>query len=270
MKRVQKIPSLPTRPVDGHKGTFGTVLVVAGSAGMLGAAILTARGALRAGAGLVRVNLPADLRAPFTVAVPAATTQPRTTGVAETLNGVDTVVLGPGLGDSKPAGQLVRRLLRLCQVPVVVDADGLNSLAPLRRGLPTTARAVITPHPGEAGRLLGHTTAWVQMDRVAAVQALAQKCGKVVVLKGAGTLVCDGKSLYRNRSGNPGLATGGSGDVLAGVIGALLAQGMKPFAAALLGVNAHGKAGDRVARRLSQTGLCAEDLPLAVAEVLRP
>lgn len=264
-RRPHAVPVLPPRPRDGHKGTFGTVAVVAGSEGMLGAAILSARGALRGGAGLVRACLPRPLMAPFTVAVPAATTVARR---GEFARDAHAVVVGPGLGAHPATATLVRRLLRELAVPVVLDADALNVLAPLR-ALPGTC--VLTPHPGEAARLLGVSSAEIQADRVAAVRALAQRSGQVVVLKGAGTLVCaqaPTERLFTNTTGNPGMATGGSGDVLAGLLGALLAQGMTPYDAACLAVHAHGAAGDLVAARLSEPGLCAEDLPLAIAEVL--
>lgn len=268
MKRVREVPRLPKRARDAHKGTFGTVLVVAGSRGMLGAAILCARGALRGGAGLVRACLPAGLMAPFTVAVPSATTVVREiAAMLAAARSADAVVVGPGLGQSLPSRLLLRHLQRL-DVPMVLDADALNVSSPLRRPM-RRGRRILTPHPREASRLLGCDTEEIQQDRERSVAALAQRSGGIVVLKGSGTLVCDGERLFVNSTGNPGMATGGSGDVLTGLIGALLAQGMPPFEAACLGVHVHGKAGDLVARRLSPAGLIAEDLPLAIAEVLR-
>jgi NAD(P)H-hydrate epimerase len=264
---VDTVPELPRRPRDGHKGTFGTVLVVAGSHGMLGAAILAARGALRGGAGLVRCALPAELMAPFTVAVPSATTLDRGALDQSTFAQVQAIVCGPGLSTSREARRLVDAVL-LADVPALLDADALNVLAPLATAGGTLRRAILTPHPGEAGRLLGTDSAHVQRDRAGAARVLAARSGGVVVLKGARTLVTDGERLYENATGNPGMATGGSGDVLAGLIGALCAQGMAPFDAACLGVHVHGRAGDLVAERLSEPGLCAEDLPLAIAEVL--
>lgn len=269
LRRVTSVPALPRRERGAHKGTFGTLLLVAGSDGMLGAAILAARGALRGGAGLVRAALPAALRAPFTVAVPAATTLRRANGATALLQGATAVAIGPGLGATAATRRLVLGLLRAATVPMVLDADALNVLSPLRAPLPGGAAKVLTPHPGEAARLLGCATADVQRDRKAAVQALAARSGATAVLKGAGTLVCASTRLFVNRTGNPGLATGGSGDVLTGLLGALLAQGMAPFEAACLAVHVHGRAGDLVARRLSPAGLSAEDLPLAIAEVLR-
>jgi NAD(P)H-hydrate epimerase len=266
--RVTRVRRPPPRPRDAHKGTFGTVVVVAGSPAMLGAAILCARGALRGGAGLVRACLPAALRAPFVVATPAATTRTRTGAVAAWCEDATAIVAGPGLGASAGTRRLVRDLLAASRVPLVLDADALNVLAPLRR-LRARAPVLLTPHPGEAGRLLARPAARVQAAREDAALELARRAGAIAVLKGAGTIVTDGERLFVNRTGNPGMATGGSGDVLSGLLGALLARGMEPFAAACLAVHAHGRAGDLVARRLSEDGLCAEDLPLAIAEVLR-
>lgn len=266
-----QVPRLPDRPRDAHKGTFGTALVVAGSEPMLGAAILCARGALRGGAGLVRVALPRPLGLSFLVAVPAATTVDRgnASALRAAIASARSVVIGPGLGDSPSTKRLVAAVLRAATCPVVLDADALNALSPLRRPIPGAQPKVILPHPGEAARLLGCTTADVQENRRAAVAELCARSGAVAVLKGADTLVCEGSRRFTNTTGNPGMATGGSGDVLAGLLGALLAQGMEPFEASCLAVHAHGLAGDLVAERLSQAGLCAEDLPLAIAESLR-
>jgi len=266
--RTKTVPKLTARDRQGHKGTYGTVGLLCGSDGMLGAAILCARGALRGGAGLVRACLPENLMAPFTVAVPAATTLARTAEWTGLFGGVDALVVGPGLGTRELKGQQVQQLLRSTPVPTVLDADGLNLIAPLENALVTGAPVVLTPHPGEAARLLDNTSADVQQDREAAVLELVARSGQVCVLKGAGTLVSDGNCVYENQTGNPGLASGGTGDVLAGLMGALLAQGMAAFDAACLAVYVHGRAGDLVAGRLSQAGLTAEDLPLAVAEVM--
>ncbi len=261
---------LPRRPRDAHKGTFGTVLVVAGSDGMLGAAILCATAALRGGAGLVRVALPDALMPLLPLAVPCATTLPRgLRALREAVRSASAVVVGPGLGLVPETRSLVRAVLGTARVPVVLDADALNVLAPLRAPLRASAPLIVTPHPGEAARLLGSDAKAVQADRRRALRELCARSGAVVVLKGAGTLVGDGRRTFVNRTGNPGMATGGTGDVLAGLLGALLAQGMAPFAAACLAVHAHGAAGDRLARRCGEAGLIASDLPLAIAEVLR-
>lgn len=270
---VRRLPRLPARRADAHKGTFGTVLIVAGSEHMLGAAILCARAALRGGAGLVQVGLPDGLLGLLPLAVAEATTSPRTPAALRTaVAGADALVVGPGLGDTAATRRMVGSLQRLAvaaSVPLLLDADALNVLAPLPRaaakGGPVT---VATPHPGEAARLLGTDAATIQRDRPAALAALCRRLGGVVVLKGHRTLVGDGRRCYVNRSGNPGMATGGAGDVLAGLCGALLAAGMPPFDAACLAVHVHGRAGDRVAARIGQHGLCASDLPLAIAEEL--
>ena len=267
VRNITRVPRLPRRATTAHKGTFGTVVVIAGSESMLGAAILCARGALRGGAGLVSAVLPASLRTAFMTAVPAATTQVRVSW-RRAVDTAEAVVIGPGLGQDPGAERLVRAVLAHAAVPVVVDADALNIMAPLRRPRSCKAPRVLLPHPGEAGRLLGTDAAVVQRDREFAAAELAKRSGMVAVLKGHQTIVTDGSRRFCNTTGNPGMATGGSGDVLAGLCGALLAQGMEAFAAACLAVHAHGKAGDLVARRLSPAGLCAEDLPLAIAEVL--
>ena len=263
-KRLQK------RAADAHKGTFGSVLVIAGSEFMLGAAILCARGALRGGAGLVRVALPRALCAPLMSACPCAMTLDRAdrTALRSALADADAVVVGPGLGVNASTRRIVADALKFAACPVVLDADALNVLAPLVGPLPFAQPKVLLPHPGEAARLLSCTTDEVQRDRDDAAAQLSARSGAISVLKGASTIVCEGARRYRNTTGNPGMATGGSGDVLAGLVAALLAQGMDPFDAACLGVHVHGKAGDRVSKRLSQAGLIAEDLPLAIAEEL--
>ncbi|MCC6782822.1 MAG: NAD(P)H-hydrate dehydratase [Planctomycetes bacterium] len=269
MTRIDIVPKLALRARDAHKGSFGTVLVAAGSQGMLGAAILVARAALRGGAGLVRAALPHDLMNAFTVAVPPATTVDRDdSSVASLCVGVAAIVVGPGLGASEDTRRFVDTLLLARgTTPVVLDADALNVLAPWTDGR-RVAPAVMTPHPGEAARLLATSVAHVQRAREAAALALASRRGTTVVLKGAGTIVTDGERVFVNTTGNPGLATGGSGDVLAGLLGALLAQGLSPFEAARLAVHVHGAAGDRVAAQLSEPGLCADDLPVAIAAEL--
>jgi len=266
--RVNQLPRLPRRAEDSHKGTFGTVALVCGSASMLGAAILAARGALRGGAGLVRACLPPDLMPAFMAAVPSATTTARRGESGTWLAGVHALVVGPGLSTTDAARTLVHELIGAPVVPMVLDADGLNVLSPLSDRVP--GRAILTPHPGEAGRLLGCSTRDVQRNREQSALDLAERSGQVVALKGAHTIVTDGDHVFVNDSGNPGMATGGSGDVLAGVLGALLAQRLEPFDAACLGVHVHGLAGDLVAERLSQCGLTAEDLPRAIGEVMRP
>ena len=267
-------PRLPRRAPDGHKGTYGRVLVVAGGRGMAGAAVLTGRAALRGGAGLVQVASPADVQPTvaagdpcyLTAALPlhADGTYSESSIVEATRLGekADVLAVGPGLGNRPDVAALVRRLLGdLPDKPVVLDADALNVLAPLTAELPPrTAPLVLTPHPGELSRLLGVTAADVQADRENLAVSFAQRLGAVVLLKGHGTLITDGRRLYRNPTGNPGMATGGSGDVLTGLIAALVGQKLSAFDAAALGAWAHGRAGDLAAADLSQVALTAADL----------
>ncbi|MBL8723906.1 MAG: NAD(P)H-hydrate dehydratase [Planctomycetes bacterium] len=280
--RVRRVPRPPQWPRDAHKGTRGTVLVVAGSRGMLGAAILVATAALRSGAGLVRVALPKELQPLLPLAQPCATTVGRAVRELRAAAGAArAVVVGPGLGLDRAAQRCVAEVLRSARGPVVLDADALHLLGVLAAadapatGLQRALRAaaervgvVLTPHPGEAGRLLGTPAAAVQAGRQAALRELVQRTGACVVLKGAGSLVGAAGQWFVNRTGSPALGTGGSGDVLAGALGALLAQGMPPFAAACCAVHAHGRAGEVLARRWPR-GVLASDLPAAIAEVLQ-
>ncbi|MFT4511943.1 MAG: hydroxyethylthiazole kinase-like uncharacterized protein yjeF [Planctomycetota bacterium] len=270
LHRVIEVPKLPPRDSDAHKGTFGKLLVVAGSVGMAGAAVLCARAATRSGVGLVRVGLPEPLVATFPLSVPEATTflaLPRE--IKQQLGDADAVVVGPGLSTSAPTMELVQVILQHSTVPVVIDADALNVLSPLTNKLSCQAPLVLTPHPGEAGRLLGTSTALVQCDREASVAALCEKSGAVVVLKGKGTLVSDGQKCFENGTGNPGMAAGGSGDVLSGVLGAFLARGLDGFDAACLAVNVHGRAGDRARDVIGENGMVASDIVDAIAQELR-
>ena len=267
-------PVLPPRPIDAHKGTFGTVAVIAGRAGMLGAAILCARASLRSGAGLVRVVVDdAVCRAALVAAVPGATTMPRSTTAAyEWFDRARAAVVGPGIGIDRDAERAVDAGLGFLGSlnGCVFDADALNVLASRTESPVVRPGLVVTPHPGEAARLLAVTTAEIQADRDAAAKALCRRTGAAVcVLKGHHTVVTDGVRIERNATGNSGMATGGSGDVLTGVIAAFLAAGMDPFHAARFGVHVHGAAGDRVAAQRSSTGLVAEDLPDAVAAELQ-
>lgn len=252
---------LPRRACEAHKGCFGHVLVVGGSHGLTGAPALAALGALRAGAGLVSAALPADSLAALAALAPGvmayvSATEDGSMTPAGLAAGVrdpgtfDVVVAGPGLSTGGAAAGIVRQLLAGGAPRLVLDADALNVYAgragDMRRERPSTGPAVIiTPHPGEAARLLGISTAAVQADRKSAAQRLAAQSEGVVVLKGAGTLVCaPGGPPHLNITGNPGMAAGGSGDVLAGVIAGLWAQGLSAFDAARLGVYLHGTAGD--------------------------
>jgi ADP-dependent NAD(P)H-hydrate dehydratase len=273
VQRITDVPRLAARPADAHKGVFGRVLVVAGSRGMSGAGILCASGALRGGAGLVRLAVPEGQLTAVTAANPCYTTAPlpeaadgrfaaaALPALLEQLAAHDVCALGPGLGQSGELELILRGVLTQSTLPLVLDADALNLLPPLLSllgGRPTPP--VLTPHPGEFARLTGATIAAVQAAReeVAVRFAAAQRV--VLVLKGHETIVTDGRELYVNTTGNPGMATGGSGDVLTGLIAALLGQRLGPFAAARLGVYLHGLAGDLARDDLGEVSLIATDL----------
>lgn len=271
------LPELPDRPADGHKGTFGRVLIVAGSRGMSGAAALAGTAALRGGAGLVSVALPQSVQTSVASLEPGYMTiglnETAAGGVAESafrelsphLTGKDAVAIGPGLGSTSEVRGLARRLFVELTSPLVIDADGLNVLAnDFRSGTIThssPAPRILTPHPGEFARLRGSSIADVERDREKAAREFATEHGVVVVLKGPGTVVTDGDRLAVNATGNSGLGTGGSGDVLSGLLAAVVARGGDAFEAARLAVWLHGLAGDLAAEDLSEPGLIAFDLP---------
>lgn len=265
--------ALPARDPSGHKGTFGRVLILGGSEGMTGAAILAARSAVRSGTGLVYCAYPRPLGVVMEsqlvepVKIPLAGDSPwfvgsQARGAIEEAARVDAVALGPGLGLRPETGKFVRTVAREISKPLVIDADALNLLAEdlsvLRnRDAPT----IITPHPGEAGKLLGCSTAQVQSDRLGAARRLSIELDVVAVLKGSQTIVAtpDGQR-YINPTGNTGLAKGGSGDVLTGLIAGLLAQGCEPAEAARLGVFIHGVAADRAAESLGVRAMTPQDV----------
>jgi len=301
--------AFPSRPPGAHKGTFGHVLVIGGSPGKTGAAILAARAALRSGAGLVTVATAAPAQAVVAAGAPEIMTEPLPVGASSELGTEaieravalarerDVTVLGPGLGQDRGARGFVREFVRRCQGCLVVDADGLNALAPsgarvesavatLRRGAATIvtphpgemarvatlrrgAATIVTPHPGEMARLVGADVEHVQRRRLETARALAVETGAVVALKGQRTVVVDaaGRAAV-NPTGNPGMATGGTGDVLAGITGALLAR-LDPWTAATAGVYLHGLAGDRAAAIRGQAGLVAGDLIEALPDAIR-
>lgn len=271
MQRVEQLASLPPRRADSNKGTFGKVLVVAGSRGMSGAAVLCGSAALRGGAGLVRVAVPADILPIVAAGNSCYTTVPLVaddqgrlapTAVAdlsELVRANDVVAAGPGLGRGPGVSAVVQALLGT-KMPLVLDADGLNSLPGTLAGLRREAPTILTPHPGEFARLLGSDVKTVQAQRQDLALRFAAEHRLVLVLKGDGTLVTDGDRLFANTTGNPGLATGGTGDILTGLIAALLGQGLPAFEAAQLGVHWHGLAGDLARDDLTDVCLIATDL----------
>jgi NAD(P)H-hydrate epimerase len=255
---------LPARAPDAHKGDFGHVLCVAGSLGMAGAAALCAQAALRGGAGLVTVACPEAVLPTVQALVPCAMAKPFETArdLKEALSGKRAVAVGPGLSsDPSKAGALMEKLAPLFDnyMPQVWDADGLNLLAASGRTPPPNA--VLTPHPGEAARLMGVSVEEITADPLEAARALSRKAGAVVLLKGATTAVADGEQTALNLSGCNALAKGGSGDVLTGLLTALLAQGLPRFKAAVLAAFLHGRAGDAAARQMGASAVTAWDLP---------
>ncbi len=276
---------VPSRPFGSHKGTFGHLLVLAGSEGKTGAAALTCQGGLRAGAGLVTLGIVASLNDIMEVKLTEAMTLPLPQAAGARALGLKgrepiiafaeacaAVVLGPGLGTNPETQHLVRNLVRQMPQPLVVDADGVNAIGADPSCLSGAAGPrIITPHPGEMARLLGSSPAAVQVRRLQVARETAAKFRAVVVLKGAQTLVAapDGR-VSLNPTGNPALATGGTGDVLTGLIGGFLAQKLAPFDAARLGVYLHGLAADYLAGCYGHQTLIAGDLlevfPDVVAE----
>ena len=279
MTRVDELPALPARPQHGHKGLFGRVLVVGGNPDMPGAAALAGTAALRLGAGLVQVAVPREVLPVALGVTPelvglslgGAKTGRRLLDAARL---ADALVIGPGMGTDEPSAERFDRLMRLDK-PAVVDADALNLLATRRRFPAKFAlRAVLTPHPGEMrrlARLVHHDE--VPESEEASIElavAVADTFEQVVVLKGAATVVSDGHRVFVNRTGDSSLSKAGSGDVLAGMIGTLLAQMDDAFAAASLGVHLHGLCGQSAGRRLGRRGVLARDvideIPVVVQE----
>ncbi len=277
---------LPARPDDAHKGALGHLLAVAGAEGKTGAAILLARGALRSGVGLLTVATRASCRE----LVAAGQAEMMTESLEETAAGElgpgaaphvlrllaqrDALAIGPGLGTDAETQGTIARLIADRRRPTVVDADALAAIARSDPAAGSAPALVLTPHPGEASRLLGCATAEVQADRLGAAARLVERTGATVVLKGHRSVIAspDGRTAI-NSSGNPGMATAGTGDVLTGIVGALLARGLAGFDAARLAVYLHGDAGDRAAAELGPDGMIASDLvdrlPAAFAGLVR-
>ncbi len=275
--RITEIPKMARRWQDGHKGDFGRVLVVGGSRGMIGAPALSANAALRCGAGRVRLALPESIYLCVAMLAPCATFHP----IKEDENGMisskclnslfnlieenDVVALGPGLGQSDQLQDIISKIVTDSPKLLIIDADGLNNLAYAPyRNLNLTGKTILTPHPGEMKRLWQK---WfdepLPQEREEQAVKLSRRCGAAIVLKGAGTIVTDGTSIYVNDTGNPGMAVGGTGDVLTGCIAGLLArqdEPLSPLHGAILGVYIHGIAGDLAAESLTETSMVASDM----------
>ncbi len=273
---------LPERATDAHKGTFGHLLVVGGFSGKTGAAAMAGASAMRAGAGLVTLATsfeagPAleakclEVMVAPVIEEEAPPTEATALRIATALEGKRAVALGPGLSTGANATALTEQVLDALSVPAVVDADGLNILAANPALFEKTAvPMVLTPHPGEMARLVGKGTREVQANRIDISRAFAEERGVVLVLKGAGTVIAapDGR-VFVNPTGNAGMASGGMGDVLTGVIGGFLAQGLAPLDSARLGVYLHGLAGDRAVVRTGAAGLIASEVMFELQGILR-
>lgn len=274
---------LPRRKRSSHKGSFGKVLVIAGSAGYTGAACLCAQGALRIGTGLVTVGCPASINDILEVKLTEAMTFPLpetytraldTRALAlilELAEDASVIAIGPGLSREPETAVLVRRLVARVEKPMVIDADGLNALADAAFILEGEhAPAVLTPHPGEMGRLMQVSTEKIQARRGHFAEAAANRFRATVLLKGAYSMIAErGRPLIINPTGNPGLASGGTGDVLTGMVAGLLAQGLLPFEAASAATYCHGLAGDIAAARVGEASLVATDLLEALPEAIQ-
>lgn len=274
---------IPARARDTHKGGYGHVLILAGSRGKSGAAALMARACLRSGAGLVTVATPASVQPLIAAAVPEAMTEPLPESpdgglaaealpiVLELLGSRDVLAAGPGLGTGAGTAAVIRHLAATSALPMILDADALNVLAADKGTVSRLASSsVITPHPGEAARLRGGSAAAVQADRCGTARDLARAWGCTVILKGFRSLVAaPGEALRVIPTGNPGMATAGSGDALAGIVAAWLAQGLEPLDAATLAAHVHGLAGDLAAGAKGEISLIAGDLIEALPEAYR-
>lgn len=275
------LKAIPTAAPDANKGSLGRVFVVAGSRGMTGAAALCCQGALRSGAGLVTLAVPEDLNAIMEVKLTEAMTVPVSCSghftkdalepMLDTIQSSGALVLGPGIGKDPQTKEAVELLLRTIKIPIILDADGINIVAENINILDAVqGQVILTPHPGEFSRLSKKTIAQIQKNRLEEARDFAVKWGVTLVLKGAGTVTAapDGTA-WINTSGNPGMATGGSGDTLSGIIGAFAARGMEAPYAAAAGVYVHGKAADITAQSIGQNGLLPSDFTKGIAYVLK-
>lgn len=276
---------LPERPRDAHKGTFGRVVILAGSVGFTGAAAMASEAALRVGAGLVSLGIPKSLNSIMGVKLTEAMTRPlpetenltlamsAKDEIMKMLENANVAALGPGLSRHPETVSLIQNLCKEVKIPKIIDADGLNALSDAPGILKELGQnTILTPHPGEMARLTANSTSQIQSDRIGIAQDFAKENGVVLVLKGAPTVTADSQgNVFINTTGNPGLASGGTGDVLTGAIAGFLAQGLSVIDAAVLGVYIHGLAGDLAAMKHGEAGILARDvikrLPKAIQEL---
>ena len=268
---------LPERKRDAHKGDFGRVLLLCGSRGYTGAAYLAAMGALRSGAGLVYLGVPGCIYTVEATKLAEAIVFPLPHFLGKfswrsffrlkkLLKSMDAVLIGPGMGSSFGAYFLTKWILKHFNGPVVLDADGINVLVKhknILRG--RTSSTILTPHTGEFIRFSGKNL----RDKVLDTVAMSKDLGVILVHKGSGTIITDGKTVLKNTTGNPGMAVGGSGDVLSGIITALLGQGLSPLEAAACGAWLHGAAGDICAEEIGEYGMLPSDLLLALPRLIK-
>lgn len=276
LNHEQVLSILPDRAADAHKGDFGKILLLCGSKGYTGAAYLAAMGALRSGAGLVFLGVPESIYAIEAIKLNEAIvfSLPEEDGklsadavpaILERLPKMDAVLIGPGLGQSAGVFEVVKVVLEQAQCPVLLDADGINLIAAHKdivRG--RTNPTILTPHAGEFGRLGGNPE-----ERTVAAEAMAKDLGCILLLKGHHTVITDGGTTYINTTGNPGMAVGGSGDMLAGIITALQGQGIAPLEAAACGAWLHGAAGDICAAEIGQYGMLPTDMLNVLPRLLK-
>jgi ADP-dependent NAD(P)H-hydrate dehydratase / NAD(P)H-hydrate epimerase len=279
---------LPRRNPDSHKGTYGHAFVIAGSSGKTGAAAMAAQAAMRVGAGLVTIGVPAALNQILAIKVTEAMTEPLPdsgTGflnidawprIQDVLPGKTVIAVGPGISDREETAALVFKIIESAGKPLVIDADGLNAVSRNPEILKkATAPVVLTPHPGEMARLTGTTTQAVQADRIAAARKFSSDFGVTLVLKGSRTVIAEPSGhVYINPTGNPGMASGGMGDVLTGMIAGFIAQGFDAFFSAQLAVFMHGRCGDQLAVKRGSVGILATDIcdeiPATLHEFIAP
>ena len=262
---------LPKRKLRSHKGNYGRVAIIAGSRGMTGAPYLVSTAALKSGSGLVYCMVTKDIEDIMSIKLTEVIVEGFTQSkeCLELLNNIDGVVLGPGLGQGTKQKELVANVLNSFQGPIVLDADGINAIdnseiLSNRKGL-----TVITPHPGELARLLNKDIKEIQDNRIYYSKYTAEKYNVITVLKGYQTIVAYKDSLFKNTTGNPGMATAGSGDVLSGMIISFICQGIKPFQACKLGIYCHGLAGDLARNELGEYGLIAGDILNHIPKALK-
>jgi len=277
------------RKLKSHKRDFGHIFILAGSARFSGAAVLASSACMRAGAGLVTIGIPKSLNSSLikikpleVMTLPLPETKESSLSlnayrkIIEFLKNIDILVIGPGLSQNSSTQNLVRKLILEIDKPMVIDADGINALVghlPLLKRIPSTANRlskIFTPHPGEMARLLNKTIDEIQRKRKIIAINFSREYNVIVVLKGYRTVVCSPKgNFYINKTGNPGMATGGSGDVLTGMIAAFLGQGLNPFSAAKYAVYLHGLAGDLAVREKTQVCMIASDIIKKIPEAIK-